>query len=614
MNVQCRSNDYDNMKTTVMKLPTDFVELTEPTLSRVSPVVAKEAHTDGTTVVQYQSDDQNSMKTTIMQMPMDYLEIPEPSLPRGFLELADEARNVITEGRVDKTGSRDYYGVQFVCTEGGSYDSSRNLCREDTTRFFSAGRCYPADQLGLVGPWDKTEQSVLPGSDAKDEGTDPAGPVGPDVSVDQIQPVAEGLVGQYITRSPVGPDGMLFTCDSDQPMAEGPVGQHITHNPVGSDGMLSTCDSDQPVADGPVGPSFILGPVGPRRMCSQCRPDQPVAVGPVGQSFTPGPVGPCGIVSKCELNDPIADSPVGSTETPDPVDQRERPIQIEIMKIVTTDEPASLVETPPSSDSGIHSWGEQWENMSISTADTEAEQNGRPRICSPMVRRVSDTRVPPNTEEDEVIICPWMDCLLKRESDESSSGSMQHYNKDPQCNENMDFNSDREPTDESLWENYEACSDDLEIISKEGAPAVPRTEFQTQIRNETICRKENSSVGSGTDGRNSDIGDLADFLSDEEESQVEQFAGCRIPGCQCEGRIKYMEWDSDDMTDSEDSEWEDPDERANRLWVEQYNFDLLEGMLPMTYTPPSRKNRRRRYEDKKKMHRKYKNHTVVLVR
>ena len=120
------------------------------------------------------------------------------------------------------------------------------------------------------------------------------------------------------------------------------------------------------------------------------------------------------------------------------------------------------------------------------------------------------------------------------------------------------------------------------------------------MRNVTICRKENSSVGSGTDGRNSDIGDLADFLADEEESQVEQFSGCRIPGCQCEGRIEYIEWDSDDMTDSEDSEWEDPDERANRLWVEQYNYDLIEGMTLMTYTPPPRKNRRRRYEDKVK--------------
>ena len=144
------------------------------------------------------------------------------------------------------------------------------------------------------------------------------------------------------------------------------------------------------------------------------------------------------------------------------MDQKERSIQIDIMKIVTTDEPASLADTPPSSDSGIHSWGEQWENMSISTADTEAEQNGRPRICIPMGRRVSDTRVPPNTDEDQVIICPWMDCLLKRESDESSSSGIRNYNKDPQWNENMDLHSDRELTsDESSWEDYEACSDDL---------------------------------------------------------------------------------------------------------------------------------------------------------
>ena len=254
------------------------------------------------------------------------------------------------------------------------------------------------------------------------------------------------------------------------------VGQYVTRSPVGSDGMLSTCDSDQPVAVGPVGPSVILGLVGPRRMLSQCKPDQPVADGPVGQSFTLGPVGPCGIVSKCKPKDPIADSPVGSTETPDPVDQKERPIQIDIMKIVTTDEPASLVSTPPSSDSGIHSWGEQWENMSISTTDTEAEQNGRPRICTPTGRRVSDTRVPPNTEEDQVITFPWMDCLLNRQSDESSSLGIRNYNRNTRGNENVDFHSDREPTsDESSWEDYEAASDIFEILSNEGGPVVPQT-------------------------------------------------------------------------------------------------------------------------------------------
>ena len=54
------------------------------------------------------------------------------------------------------------------------------------------------------------------------------------------------------------------------------------------------------------------------------------------------------------------------------------------------------------------------------------------------------------------------------------------------------------------------------------------------------------------------------------------------------------------MTDSEDSEWEDPEERANRLWVEQYNYDLIEGMTLMTYTPPPRKKQHRRYEDRVK--------------
>ena len=309
------------MKTTVVKLPTDFVK---------------------------------PMKTTIMQMPMDYLEIPEPPLPRGFLELAEAARNVNVEGGqscyTDEVQSQEAGLTRPVFVTVMEYSLSvlivgatiaPGISTERIPPIFSAGRRSPVDQLGLVGPWDKTEQSALPGSDTKDEGTNPAGPVGPDVSVDQIQSVAEGPVGQYITRSPVGSDGMLSMCDSDQPMAEGPVGQYITRSPVGSDGMVSTCDSDQPVR------SFILGLVGPRRMLSQGKPDQPVADGPVGQSFTPGPVGPCGIVSKCKPIDPIADSLVGSTETPDPVDQKERPIQIDIMKIVTTDEPASLVDTPP---------------------------------------------------------------------------------------------------------------------------------------------------------------------------------------------------------------------------------------------------------------------------
>ena len=62
----------------------------------------------------------------------------------------------------------------------------------------------------------------------------------------------------------------------------------------------------------------------------------------------------------------------------------------------------------------------------------ESEQNGRPAIGSPTGRRGSDTRVPPNTEEEEDINCPWMDCLLEGKSDELSSIDIPNYRKDIQ--------------------------------------------------------------------------------------------------------------------------------------------------------------------------------------
>ena len=323
-NVQGRSIDCDNMKTTVMKLPTDCVKFTEPTLARVSPVVVKMAHTDGTRVMQYQSDDQKSMKTTNMQMPMDYLEIPEPTLPRGFLELAEEARNVKVEsGRsyyteeVQSQGTRLTRPVFVTVMEYSSPALKKGAIRaagvstEMIPTRSSAGRCKPVDQSGLVGPQNKTDQPVLPGSDEDQVGTVPASPVGPDIIIDRIQPVAEGPVGQYSTCRPVGTDGMFSTSDPDQPTADGPVGRFITHSPVGPDRMLSACDPDRPVADGPVGQSFILGPVGPRRMFSLYELNQPVAVGPVGQPFTTGPVGTHERESDCKRMDRIADSPVG---------------------------------------------------------------------------------------------------------------------------------------------------------------------------------------------------------------------------------------------------------------------------------------------------------------
>ena len=419
-NVRGRSIDCNTRRTTVRKLPTDCVKFTEPTSARVSPVVAETAHTDGTRVVQYKWDDQKSIKTTKMRMPMDYLEIPEPRLPRVFLDLAEEARNVkVDSGRPCYTEEVQPQGTGLtrpvfvtvmvdsppVLKKGAL--RATGVSTEMIPNRSSAGRCEPVDRSGLVGPQNKTEQPVLLGLDVDQVGTAPSGPVGPDIMMDRIQPVAEGPVGQYRTRRPVGTEGMFSASDSDRPTADGPVGRFITHSPVGPDRILSTCDPDRPVADGPVDRLLKLGPVGPKRMFSLDEPNQPVAVGLVGQPFTPGPVGTHVRVSDCKRMDRIDDSPVGPTGILDPVNQTGSPFQTDFMKIDTINRPASLGDTPPSSDSGVHSLGEQWENMSTNSMVMESEQNEKPTYGSTMRRRVSDTGVPPNTEEDDDIDYPW---------------------------------------------------------------------------------------------------------------------------------------------------------------------------------------------------------------
>ena len=235
-NVQGQSIDGDNMKTTVMKLPTDCVKFTEPIFVRVSPVVAKMAHTDGTRVMQYQSDDQNSLKTTNMQMPMDFLEILEPTLPRGFLQLAEEARNVKVESErscyteeVQSQGTGLTKPVFVTVVEYSSPVLKKGAIRaagvstEMIPTRSSAGQRKPVDQSGLVGPQNQTDQPVLPGSDADQVGTVPAGPVGPDIIIDRHKPVDQsGLVGPQNQTDQL----VLPGSDADQvgTVPAGPVG------------------------------------------------------------------------------------------------------------------------------------------------------------------------------------------------------------------------------------------------------------------------------------------------------------------------------------------------------------------------------------------------------
>ena len=98
-------------------------------------------------------------------------------------------------------------------------------------------------------------------------------------------------------------------------------------------------------------------------------------------------------------------------------------------------------------------------------------------------------------------------------------------------------------------------------------PVDPPEMSHLHKRNSAEQYEDESSVYAKTDGGNSDICNLADFSSDEEDIPVE-----RNSGCQSENMIDVMTCNYSDLSDSEDSEWEDAENRAVHSTVEHYNF------------------------------------------
>ena len=217
--------------------------------------------------------------------------------------------------------------------------------------------------------------------------------------------------------------------------------------------------------------------------------------------------------------------------------------------------------------------------------DTEEEQNRTSQIHTPTGRRVSDTCVPPNTEEDQVTLCPWIDCLLNQKSDESPEIDMLDSDSDSEWNESEEFYSDQElTTDESSYAEYETWTYNKENTSVMRDPVDPPDMSKLHKMNSV----EQCEVYGETDGGNSDICNLADFSSDDEDKPVE-----RNSGCQSVNMIGVTTCNYSDLSDLEDSEWEDAENRAIRSMIEHHNFDLIDRMTPMEYVPIPRESRRK---------------------
>ena len=259
--------------------------------------------------------------------------------------------------------------------------------------------------------------------------------------------------------------------------------------PWGAEGIHAVNDSDRPTAGGPVGRLFSLDPMGPSGMSSSDEWNQPPAVGPVGKPFITGPLGDQVSESDCRRTIQTKSESESTTGVPDPVIQTGSDVQTDRVNMGTDDRPAGSGDTPPSSDSGVHSLGEQWENMSTNSMDTESVQNEKPSYGGDTRQLVIKTSRPPNTEEGVRVQCPWTDRVLKMKSDDISSVAKQ------------------------------------------------REDREVEFNNLTICENEHSIVYSGTDSRNSDIAAMSDFSDDEDETQVEFRPGTRT-GSDRDGSIE----------------------------------------------------------------------------
>ena len=290
-----------------------------------------------------------------------------------------------------------------------------------------AGRRETLDRPDPVGPHRSTEQSVFLGLDVDQVS---ANIVHPGVEMSRIQPVADGPSGSDRRRRPVGTDEMYAVHDEVRPKyskmsSPDDSYQPLVTGPLSTNEMNAINDLSRPTAGGPLGRPFSLDPMGPRAMLSLGDGNQPPSVGrpwapeqPGDQVTEPDYKQTTQTRSESESNTgapdsviqtesevhtgcvnismangptdssvmpPSSDSVVRSlgertTQTksesesvagiPDLVIQTGSEVQTDRLNISTDNGLTNSRETSPSSDSGVHSWTEHWENMSENSTDS----------------------------------------------------------------------------------------------------------------------------------------------------------------------------------------------------------------------------------------------------
>ena len=114
--------------------------------------------------------------------------------------------------------------------------------------------------------------------------------------------------------------------------------------------------------------SHSSDPMGPSGMLLRDGYNQPPTVGPVGKPSRPGDQPES--IADCGQTIQLRGESEDTNKVPDPVIQTGSDVQILILNTGTAHGQMDPCDTPPSSDSGVHSLEEQWENMSTESLVT----------------------------------------------------------------------------------------------------------------------------------------------------------------------------------------------------------------------------------------------------
>ena len=262
-------------------------------------------------------------------------------------------------------------------------------------------------------------QLVADGPSASDKRRRPVGTEEMYAVHGEVRPTAGGPVGWFPDPGPLKYSKMSSPDDSYQPLVTGPLGTNE---------MNAINDLSRPTASGPLGRPCSLDPMGPRAMLSLGDGNQPPSVGPVGRPWIPEQPGdqvtepdykrttrtrsesesdtgaPDSVIQTGSevhtdrVNISMANGPTDSNVIPpssdsvvrsmgervtqtksesecvagirDPVIQTGSEVQTDRVNISTDNGLMNWRETSLSSDLGVHSWTEQWENMSENLTDS----------------------------------------------------------------------------------------------------------------------------------------------------------------------------------------------------------------------------------------------------